>query len=111
MSHKKLAFLFLLPSILSVVSYAQHIHVGQVFPTIADSGSLTKKNEDSLHYFGVFPLVAFEHSSETTPCFNLFYSEQALTYKTSENLSITESNVYQRAHATARTLVHEKIDK
>lgn len=76
---------------------AQHVNVAGVFPTIDHSGDISSKLEYSLYYFAAFPLVALDKVN-SDPYFNLFYSEQALSYKLTPKFSFTGSYVYQRAN-------------
>jgi hypothetical protein len=84
----------------SVTAFSQSSYVAGVFPTIDHSGTLTGKLDYSLYYFAAFPVIDLQKPDPSKDSyFNLFYSEQALTYKLSKGLSLTGSYVYQRANA------------
>jgi hypothetical protein len=87
---------------------AQSIYIGGVFPTIDHSADLSNKWGYSLYYFSAFPLVSLSKPDFSKDgYFNLFYSEQALSYKVSNRLSLTGSYVYQRANAVYDNYVNE----
>lgn len=71
-------------------------HFG-VFPTIDHSGTINNKLDYSLYYFGAFNLLNSEVNGVKEKA-NLFafYSEQALTFNATANLSFTGSYVYER---------------
>ncbi len=80
---------------------AQSTFIGGTFPTIDHSGTITKKLDYSLYYFGAFPLVNFNNPDISKDVnFLLFYSEQALTFNVNKHLSFTGSYVYQRENVT-----------
>lgn len=88
--------------------FPQSSHVAGVFPTIDHAGKLTDKMEYSLYYFAAFPLINLQKPEVSMDAyFNLFYSEQALTYSATSKLSFTGSYVYQRANAVYDTYVNE----
>lgn len=99
-----LAGLFLL--ILATQLNAQNINVSGVFPTIDHSGDLSNKFEYSLYYFAAFPLINID-TGNSDAYFNLFYSEQAVTYKVTTKFSLTGSYVYQRANVVYDNYVNE----
>jgi len=75
-------------------------HFG-LFPTIDHSGTISKKFDYSLYYFGGFNLINSEVNGVKEPAnFFVFYSEQAVTYKINQHLSFTGSYVYERQHPT-----------
>lgn len=76
---------------------AQNVDVAGVFPTIDHSGDLSRKLDYSLYYFAAFPLINLNKPGADA-YFNLFYSEQALSYKLTPKFSLTGSYVYQRAN-------------
>ena len=90
----------------SLTLLSQNINVAGVFPTIDHSGDLSSKLEYSLYYFAAFPLVNLD-KQKTDTYFNLFYSEQALSYKVSPKLSLTGSYVYQRANVVSDNYENE----
>lgn len=85
---------------------SQNINVAGVFPTIDHAGSLNDKLEYSLYYFAAFPLINLDRGNPDA-YFNLFYSEQALSYKISSKSSVTGSYVYQRANVVYDNFVNE----
>lgn len=68
-----------------------------VFPTIDHSGTISKKLDYSIYYFGAFNLINEEIKGvkEESNLF-AFYAEQALSYKFNPNLSLTGSYVFER---------------
>jgi len=71
-------------------------HFG-VFPTIDHSGTLSKRFDYSLYYFGALNLINEKiDGAADLPTFFAFYSEQALTYKLNPAISFTGSYVYER---------------
>jgi hypothetical protein len=86
--------------------FSQNIHVAGLFPTIDHSGNVSNRLGYSLYYFAAFPVISLDQSKQDT-YFNLFYSEQALTYKLNGRFSITGSYVYQRANAVYDNYVNE----
>ena len=87
---------------------AQSTYVAGLFPTIDHSGTVTKRFDYSLYYFGAFPLVNFDNpdiSKDATLL--LFYSEQALTYNVNKHVSFTGSYVYQRENVTKDNYLNE----
>lgn len=106
---KRLNFIFISFFLFyALILNSQNINVGGVFPTIDHSGSLTSKLDYSLYYFAAFPLVNLRNSDITKdPYFNLFYLEQALTYKLTDKFSLTGSYVYQRENVVYDNYVNE----
>ncbi len=103
---KLILFCFFLLEAVSLTS--QNINVGGAFPTIDHSGSLTSKLDYSLYYFAAFPLINLKNPDlAKNPYFNLFYLEQALTYKLTDKFSLTGSYVYQRANVVYDNYVNE----
>lgn len=96
-----IGFLFL-----SVILLSQNINVAGIFPTADHSGDLTNKLEYSLYYFAAFPLVNLD-KPKMDAYFNLFYSEQALSYKITTKFSLTASYVYQRTNVVYDNYVNE----
>ena len=80
-------------------------HFG-LFPTLDHSGTLSTKWDYSLYYFGAFNFSEFPEYYSTSKFF-IFYSEQALTFKTNNNLSFTGSYVYQRTDPVQNDFVNE----
>lgn len=80
---------------------AQNInHIG-LFPTIDHSGTISKRLDYSLYYFGGLNLINDKVNGVEEPAnFFVFYSEQALTYNLTPYLSFTGSYVYERQHPT-----------
>lgn len=87
---------------------AQNLNVSGVFPTIDHSGTFYNKFDYSLYYFAAFPLVDFQVKDLSKDAyFHLFYSEQALTFKSSDKLSFTGSYVYQRENVLRTNYINE----
>jgi hypothetical protein len=87
---------------------AQSTFVGGLFPTIDHSGTISKKIDYSLYYFGTFPLINFSKPNIPNDAnFLLLYSEQALTYNVNKHLSFTGSYVYQRENVTNNNYSNE----
>jgi hypothetical protein len=76
---------------------AQSTSVLGVFPTIDHSGTLSKKWNYSLYYFGAFPLLNFkEPNLKQDAEILLFYAEQGLTYNLNKKLSFSAAYVFQK---------------
>jgi len=87
---------------------SQSVYVGGAFPTIDHSGDLTNKLGYGLYYFAAFPLINLNNPDlNKDASFLIFYSEQSLSYKLINNLSLTGSYVYQRANAVYENYVNE----
>ncbi len=102
----KLTFIVFL--LFSVEVKSQSVYVGGVFPTIDHSADISNKVGYGLYYFVAFPLVNFQKPNISKDAnFLLFYSEQSLSYKLTDKLSITGSYVYQRSNVTVQNYVNE----
>ena len=98
---------FVMISTLSEI-HAQSTYALGVFPTIDHSGTLSKKFDYSLYYFGAFPLFNLTNSKITTDSYMLLlYAEQAVSYKVTSNLSFTASYLYQRERIADDAYVNE----
>lgn len=87
---------------------SQNSHYAGIFPTIDHSGQLNERVNYSLYYFAAFPAVTLKEPDVNTESkFLLFYSEQALTFKTEDHFSFTGSYVYQRANVVNENYVNE----
>ncbi len=96
--------------ILAVLHHAdaQSPFVGGVFPTIDHSGSITKRLDYGLYYFGAFPLVNFQQPRISKDSrFLLLYLEQSMTLNLNKHLSYTGSYVYQRENVTQANFSNE----
>lgn len=72
-----------------------------LFPTIDHSGTISKKFDYSLYYFGAINLINSKiNNAQQNTGFFAFYAEQALTYKLNPHLSFTASYVYERQNPT-----------
>lgn len=76
---------------------AQNSYQYGLFPTIDHTGTISKRFDYSLYYFGGFNLINRDENRVKQPA-NLFvcYAEQALTYKASSKLSFSGSYVFER---------------
>jgi hypothetical protein len=107
MKKKLVPFFFLFSGFISLLP-AQSVYVGGIFPTIDHSGSISRRLDYSLYYFGAFPLVNLNKPNISgNPNFLMFYSEQTLTYNANPNLSFSGSYVYQRENVTKASYVNE----
>ncbi len=89
-------------------NFAQSLNSVGVFPTIDHSGTLSRKFEYSLYYFGAFPLTYIEKvKSSNKANFLLAYAEQAVTYNINKRLSFTGSYVFQRANVLKNNYSNE----
>ena len=105
-TNRFLSYLFI--SFFSISANAQSVNVGGIFPTVDLSGSLNAKLDYGLYYFAAVPLVNFEHPNFSKDAnFNLFYSEQSLSYKLNSNLSFTGSYVFQRSNVLSDNYTNE----
>lgn len=92
----------------SITVKSQSLYFGGAFPTIDHSGDITNKFGYGLYYFGAFPLINFKKPNISKDAsFLLFYSEQSLSYKLTDKLSLTGSYVYQRENAVYNNYVNE----
>lgn len=88
-------------TILQLQTYAQSSNHFGLFPTIDHSGTISKKLDYSLYYFGGVNLINEKVNGIEDPAnFFVFYAEQALTYKVNPHLAFTGSYVYERQHPT-----------
>lgn len=87
--------------ILQLPCYPQSSNHFGLFPTIDHSGTISKKLDCSLYYFGGVNLINEKINGVEDPAnFFVFYAEQALTYRVNPHLSFTGSYVYERQHPT-----------
>lgn len=94
--------------LVSVIAKSQSTYMGGLFPTIDHSGDLSSKVGYGMYYFGAFPLINFTKPNISKDAnFLLLYSEQSLSYKLTNKLSLTGSYVYQRTNAVADNYVNE----
>jgi hypothetical protein len=89
-------------------AFNQSIYVGGLFPTIDHTGIISNKLEYSFYYFGALPLINFKNPDiKKDPKLLLFYSEQGLTYKAAEQLSLSGSYVFQIEDVTKGSYLNE----
>ncbi len=78
-------------------TYAQSLNHLGLMPTIDLSGTITRKLDYSLYYFGMANVYNDKiNSVQDKSGLFVFYSEQALTFKVTPALSVTGSYVYER---------------
>lgn len=88
--------------------HSQSLHYGGIFPTIDHSADISDKIEYDFYYFAAFPLINFKKPQlNKDASFLLFYSEQSLSYKLNNKLSLTASYVYQRANVVYNDYINE----
>lgn len=88
--------------------FSQNRNIIGVFPTIDHSASLSQKLDYGVYIFGAFPLFelnSLNHSNDLY--FHLFYSEIALTFNKSKQLSFTGSYLYQRENVLKSSSINE----
>lgn len=100
--------LFALLLLTNLVSRSQSLHYVGAFPTIDHSGDLSSKLGYGLYYFAAFPMVNLDRPEVSKDVnFLLLYSEQSLSYNSSNKFSITGGYVYQRANVVYDNYVNE----
>lgn len=96
-----LGALLILVTLCSNKGLAQSTNNIGLFPTIDHSGTISKKFDYSLYYFGAINLFNSKiNNAQQNTGFFAFYAEQALTYKINSQLSFTASYVYERQNPT-----------
>ncbi len=100
--------IYIIIGFINTPAITQNLNVSGIFPTVDHSGKISTKLDYSLYYFGAFPIININNPNIIKDSyFNLFYAEQALTYKLNSNFSLTGSYLFQRANVVYNNFVNE----
>lgn len=91
-----------------VVALGQNVNHLGFFPTIDHSGALSDKWSYGVYYFNAFNVVNGKVEGKAdSPGYFIFYAEQSLSYRLSQNISVTGSYVYERLNPTKTNFRNE----